>query len=92
MSISRRQRRAQARTAQKHFDVLAGLLMKFYDFLERNPQPTDEEVRAKFIDYERRWKTYCSDMQLTKEAYLMFNQEVGLSWKSRYAKKESTMN
>lgn len=91
MSIKRRQRRAQVREAQANFDVLTNLLMKFYEFLERDPKPSDSEVRMRFINDERRWKEHCSKRQLNKDASLMFNQEVCQSWEKRYKKQPSKL-
>lgn len=91
MSVTRRLRRAQARTAQKHFDVLTDLLMDFYAFLEATPKPSDSEVRQRFINDEQRWKAYCSKKQLNDKASLMFNQEVSQSWEKRYKKQPSVL-
>lgn len=91
MKISRRQRRAQERASQKNFNVLAELLMGFYEFLERTPQPSDEEVREEFLTRERCWKRHCSNKQLSKQASLLFNQEVAQSWQRRYAKKNDSI-
>lgn len=84
MNTQRRIRRAQERIAQLHFSVLGELLMKFYEFLEGTPKPSDEEVRQTFIDYEQRWKKYCATHKLTDDASLLFNKEIGESWRSRY--------
>ena len=89
MGIARRNRRAQAREAQKNFNVLAELLMGFYEFLEQEEKPSDEQVRTEFITREERWKSYCKTHQLTEEASLLFNKEVGQSWENRYAEQQS---
>lgn len=89
MSKARRMRRAQERAATKHFGVLGELLSGFYQFLEQKNKPTDEEVRTEFKSRERYWKSYCSANKLNERASLLFNQEVALSWKSRYAKQSS---
>lgn len=89
MSIKRRLRRAQAREAQKNFEFLSNLLMKFYEFLERDPKPSNEEVRTRFINDELCWKAYCSKRQLNKEASLLFNKEVSQSWEKRYKEQQS---
>jgi hypothetical protein len=86
MSIARRKRRAQERASIKHFNVLGELLGGFYEFLEREPKPSDEEVRTEFKNRESRWKRHCSANQLNERAALLFNQEVAQSWKKRYAK------
>lgn len=89
MSIQRRLRRAQARRAQAHYDVLFDLLMGFYEFLESTPKPSDDEVRTRFISDEQRWKDYCSKKQLSNEASLLFNKEVSQSWEKRYKEQPS---
>lgn len=89
MSIARKFRRAQLRKADVHFNVLANLLMGFYEFLESSPKPSDEEVRTRFINDEQRWKNYCSKKQLSNEASLMFNIEVSQSWEKRYKEQPS---
>lgn len=89
MSTARRSKRAQARLAQKHFNVLAGLLMGFYTFLEQKEKPSGEQVRTEFTTREERWKGYCKSRQLTEEASLLFNKEVAQSWENRYAKQRS---
>lgn len=91
MSVTRRIRRAQERQAQIHFNVLAGLLMGFYEFLESTPKPSDEEVRTRFIDDEQKWKQYCSNKQLSNEASLWFNYEVSQSWEKRYKRPSSEL-
>ena len=49
MSISRRNRRA----IDKHLNELGIILSRFYDFLSKSDKPSDEEVRNKFIEYEK---------------------------------------
>lgn len=94
MSITRRIKRAQERASIKHFNVFGALLMGFYQFLEQDPKPSDEDVRKEFINREQRWKQYCKIHKLTEEASLLFNKEVSISWEERYKKQpeESTTN
>lgn len=87
MSNARRRRRENERESQKHFLVLGELLADFYSFLESKPQPSDEEVRSTFIAKEQEWKRYCRKSNLNEKASLLFNNEVAMSWKTRYAKK-----
>jgi hypothetical protein len=89
MSQRRRLRREQERLSQKHFSVFGDILMGFYEFLESTPKPSDEAVRQEFIDRQNAWTKYCATHQLTETAKLMFNQEVGQSWRTRYTKKET---
>jgi hypothetical protein len=81
-----------ARQSQKHFKILAELLMGFYEFLEKKDKPDDGQVRKEFIEREECWKRYCTSNQLTEEASLLFNKEVAQSWKNRYAKEFPTGN
>lgn len=94
MSITRRIKRAQERTTTQHFNAFSSLLMGFYEFLEKDPKPSDDEVRNEFINREQRWKRYCKIHKLTEEASLLFNKEVSISWEKRYKKQptESTTN
>ena len=94
MSITRRIKRAQERASQRHFNVFGLILMGFYEFLEKTPKPSDEEVRNEFIKREQRWKQYCKTHKLTEEASLLFNKEVSISWEKRYKEqpKELTSN
>lgn len=86
MSIKRRQRRE----AQAHFAVLADVLGGFYEFLCQTPQPTDEEVRAQFIQRNHSWQQYCAKKQLNKSAYDMFKSEVAQLWAKRKAQNAGT--
>ena len=88
MSTARRERRERERTVTKHMSVLGGTLRRFYAFLESVPKPSDEQVRSEFIRYDKSWKAYCKHNQLNRQASLLFNQEVALSWKNRYAKQD----
>lgn len=85
MSLSRRQRRFQQRETERHIKKLGDFLGEFYTFLEQKNKPADSEVREKFITLERRWKGYCRANQLNDNASSMFNREVSLSWRNRYA-------
>ena len=87
MSTTRRLKRAQMLKVEAHFSVFSNILMGFYEFLESAPKPSNEEVRARFINDENRWKAYCSKKQLSKEASLLFNKEVSQSWENRYKQK-----
>lgn len=89
MSKARRIRRQQERTAAKHLSMLGELLGRFYTFLEKTPQPSDDEVRSEFIRHEQTWKLYCYQNHLNPRASMLFNQEVAQSWKNRYAKQDS---
>lgn len=86
MSIKRRQRRA----AQSHFAVLADTLARFYEFLCKSPQPSNEEVRATFKQQEHSWKQYCVKKQLNPSAYTMFNKQVSQLWNRRKVQKPDT--
>lgn len=85
MSRARRIRRQ----SEKHFNVLADLLMGFYAFLESSPKPSDEQVREEFKQRDAKWRRYCTKHHLNDDAASMFNREVAVSWKTRYAKQTS---
>lgn len=76
MSIKRRQRRE----AQVHFAFLADVLGRFYEFLAKSPQPSDEEVRASFKQHDHIWKQYCAKKQLNASANDMFKFQVAQLW------------
>jgi hypothetical protein len=76
----------------KNFAVLGDLLMGFYDFLDRKPKPTDDEVRREFVRREQCWKRYCKGNGLTAEAAMMFNSEVAATWNKRYVQNEKEDN
>ena len=92
MSMARRNRRVRSRQAQKHFAVLGELLTGFYELLEKQEKPSDQEVRAEFVAREKSWKHYCSRHQLTESASLLFNSEVQQSWESRYSKQPEILS
>lgn len=85
MSQQRRIRRQNQRQINKHFSKLGEMLTGFYCFLERKPQPTNEEVRSRFIKDEQEWKSYCRKHQLNSNTFNLFNYEVGKAWRTRYA-------
>jgi hypothetical protein len=82
MSEERRTKRKN----EKHFNVLGELLSGFYEFLEKAPKPTNEEIRSEFTIRENKWKRYCFSNHLNRHATLLFNREVAQSWKDRYTK------
>lgn len=92
MSKARRIRRENSRRAEKCMSFLAEILGGFYEFLEQKEKPSDEQVRSKFTSCDKQWKAYCRENQLTEKAYLLFNQEVAQSWKTRYAMKSQEQN
>ena len=92
MSITRRTKRAQERASQHHFNVFGTILMGFYEFLEKTPKPTDDEVRSEFIKREQHWRQYCKLHRLSEEASLLFNKEVSVSWEKRYKRQPAEIN
>ena len=82
MSIKRRQRRA----AQVHFAVLAEYLGRFYEFLSQAVQPSDDEVRDKFMYYNKLWHKYCAKKQLSISAYDSFTKQVAQLWERKKTK------
>lgn len=84
--MSSSQARRNRKAMDKHMGRLGEMLMSFYAFLEKKPQPADEEVREQFIKRNEQWKSYCTRHGLSREASYMFNNEVAISWKQRYTK------
>ena len=89
MSASRRIRRAQKKQTDKHMTVFSSLIEKFYKFMEQLLQPTDEAVQQNYKDLNHCWKAYCHKNELTKEAHILFEQEISAIWERK--KKEATM-
>lgn len=92
MSIGRRKRRNGKHNVAKispHTKFLMQLLTEYFNFLEREDKPSDEEVRETFIAYDKRWVQYCNAHQFAPRATLLFNQQVARAWRSRYAKQKS---
>lgn len=79
MSISRRNRRA----LDKHLNKLGIILSRFYDFLSKSDKPSDEEVRNKFIEYEKEWLAYCLKKQLPINLHSEFKHQVSEAWKHK---------
>lgn len=79
MSISRRNRRA----LDKHLNKLGIILSRFYDFLSKSDKPSDEEVRNKFIEYEKEWLSYCLKKHLSPLLHSEFKHQVSEAWKHK---------
>lgn len=75
--MTERQRR---RLVSKHFAKLGDLLAGFYKFLGSKPQPSEEEVRSKFIEYRTAWKTYAIKNDLDKKTQEEFTRQVSIVW------------
>jgi hypothetical protein len=81
------------RIAQRDKDKCQDLLSEFCHFLDKQPKPSDNEVRLKFIELQNRWRKYCAVRKLTDKATLMFNKEVAIEWWTVYAiKKDNSEN
>ena len=85
--MNRSQRRSEQRLAEAHNKVLADLLGKFFNFLNRKPQPSTEEVRSEFQKSEMTWKMYCMQHHLGIKTSLLFNARVSYEWEQKYVKK-----
>ena len=90
MSIAKRQRKAQEEANRKHTQKLVDLIQIFCKFLEKQPKPSDDEVREKYKDINDRWMKYCVANHFHPRASLLFNNEVAHLWKTRYAKPNTT--
>lgn len=91
MSRAKRNKRKQKETMNRHTSTLINKLTSFFNFLERQPKPSDEEVRSTFISYNQSWISYCVANHLNPRASLLFNQEVARAWRSRYAQTQPPM-
>lgn len=78
----------QKRQTDKHMAAFASLIELFYKFMEQVPQPTEEAVRRNYKDLNHRWKAYCYKNELTKEARILFEQEISAIWERK--KKEAS--
>lgn len=74
MSYARNIRRRQQREGQPHLMMLGSLLGDFYEFLSKQPQPTDNEVRSNFISSNNKWKKYCKVHKLMNSGSLVCAQ------------------
>lgn len=91
MSYARNIRRRQRREGQAHLNVLATLLGNFYEFLSKQPQPTDEEVRETFISSNEKWKRYCKNHELMNMDHL-FVLNVKEAWERHTNEPPQTTN
>lgn len=80
MSYARNIKRRQQREGQPHLMMLGSLLGDFYEFLSKQPQPTDNEVRSNFISSNNKWKKYCKVHKLMNSDHL-FVLNVQEAWK-----------
>lgn len=80
MSYARNIRRRQQREGRPHLMMLGSLLGDFYEFLSKQPQPTDNEVRSNFISSNNKWKKYCEVHKLMNSDHL-FVLNVQEAWK-----------
>lgn len=89
MSYARNIRRRQRKEGQQHLNVLATLLGNFYEFLSKQPRPTDEEVREIFTSSNEKWKRYCTIHKLMNMDHL-FVLNVQEAWKRHTNKPPQT--
>ena len=80
MSEARRIRRKHQKEGQNHLAVLGTLCGDYYEFLSKQPQPTNDEVRAEFISSNEKWQHYCKVHQLMNADHL-FVLNVQEAWK-----------
>lgn len=79
MGIARNLRRKQIREGKPYLAYLGNLLGDFYEFLSMSPQPSDEEVRSRFIADDAKWRKYCSIHELMNANHL-FALNVREAW------------
>lgn len=62
-------------------EVLADLLASFYEYLESDTQPTNEEVRERFLKDKNSWFLYCNKHNLNDQTKDLFVLNVDKMWK-----------
>lgn len=72
--------RKAKRIADKSFAYLGDLLAHFYRFLAKQPQPTDDEVRAEFIRCRTLWSNFSVKHGLSEKTRQEFTRQVSLVW------------
>lgn len=92
MSSKKTHKTAEQVACEKHTKTLVSMVQSFCSFLEKQPKPSDEEVRAKFKNLNNRWIQYCVSNHFNPRASLLFNQEVAHLWRTRYAIQNTTKN
>lgn len=87
MSQTNHYRQVSKKEAKKHNAKLNSLLKEFFAFLDRQPKPTEEEVRTEFRRAETSWKVYCIQNRLDIRTSLLFNAKVSYEWERKYVEK-----
>jgi hypothetical protein len=77
------------KSAKKHKKKLNTILTQFFAFLDRKPQPSNEEVRSEFKKREFEWKAYCIHNSLDIRTSMMFNAKVSYEWERKYVRKNN---
>lgn len=67
--------------SKNYIDVLSGLLGDFYEFLSKEGQPTDQEVRDRFISDRQTWFLYCGKHNLNYSIKDLFVLNIATMWK-----------
>ena len=75
--------RRKRRKLNLHMNVLGVLLSDFYQFLEKTPRPSDDEVRQTFTHCHKRWKKYCVTKGLSEMMMDEFKLQVSEAWKHK---------
>lgn len=89
MSVINRNLIVDKSASKKHEKKLKTLLTSFWAFIDKQPKPSDGEVRAEFQKSEMDWKAYCIQNKLDIRTSLMFNAKVSYEWEHRYVKTSS---
>lgn len=90
MSVKRHNKRKQLRMAGGHLNVLTSHLSLFYEFLEAEIKPSDQEVRETFLKHKEAWYKYCDSNKLKDSAKDLFVMNVEKRWKHK-SSKETTL-
>lgn len=68
IATSRRQKRLHQRIEDEAKEMHARLIKIFFDFFIEH-DPNSDEVKAKAKDLSTKWKSFCHNRQLIKEAH-----------------------
>lgn len=67
--------------SKNYIEVLADILGSFYEFLEEDAKPSDEEVRERFLNDKNSWFLYCNKQKLNNQIKDLFVLNIEKMWK-----------
>lgn len=72
-NLTRKQKRYQERVSIEAKEVYTKLTAKFLEFFIYADSPDEEKIVAKMDEIDRKWKVYCAQKKLNKEALPIVN-------------------